>query len=97
MVVVSNEGQSGYGTTSSIYRDLGIVMELSYGDMSSRYDGNFVNHYHITCGLWRSDYHRDLVDGIEERAERIPVLRMSFIGWNSLSVSDCQTEKKGAN
>ena len=83
-----------------LYRDLGIVMELSYGDMSSRYDGNFVNHYHITCrdcgGVF--DYHRDLVVGIEERAERDTgfkdvIHRVEFVGV----CPGCQTEKKGAN
>ena len=53
-----------------LFRDHGIVMELSYGDSSARFDGNAENHYHITCSRCGkvADYHRDLIQGIEEEA-----------------------------
>lgn len=83
-----------------LYRDLGIVMELSYGDMSTRYDGNFKNHYHITCSECGRvcDYHRDLMEGIEEDAERdtgfkVISHRVEFIGI----CPDCQEKKKGTD
>lgn len=82
-----------------LYRDLGIVMELNYGDTSTRYDGNFENHYHITCNKCGGvfDYDRDLIEGIEEQAERDTGFkavchRVEFTGV----CPDCQ-KKQGAN
>lgn len=40
---------------ATIYNNLnvlvgkGLVIELSYGDMASRFDGDVAPHYHITC------------------------------------------------
>src|SRR6476661_7925878 len=30
-------------------KELGAIKELSYGDMSSRYDGNDTEHAHVVC------------------------------------------------
>jgi Fur family transcriptional regulator, peroxide stress response regulator len=30
-------------------RELGVIRELSYGDLSSRYDGNDSEHAHLVC------------------------------------------------
>lgn len=62
-----------------LYRDMGIVMELSYGDTSARWDGNFQNHYHITCTTCGrvDDYRRDLIPKIEEEAERATGFRVT--------------------
>jgi Fur family peroxide stress response transcriptional regulator len=30
-------------------KELGVIRELSYGDMSSRYDGNDSEHAHLVC------------------------------------------------
>lgn len=32
-----------------VFKDIGIVKELTYGDSSSRFDFNTHNHYHIIC------------------------------------------------
>lgn len=35
--------------TLNMLKEHGFILELSYGDMSSRFDGNPNNHYHIVC------------------------------------------------
>jgi Fur family peroxide stress response transcriptional regulator len=32
-----------------VFVDAGLVRELTYGDDSSRFDGDMSDHYHITC------------------------------------------------
>ena len=32
-----------------VLKDKGLVSELSYGDLASRFDGNTETHYHVTC------------------------------------------------
>lgn len=35
--------------TLNMLKDLGVIRELSYGDLSSRYDGNDAHHAHLVC------------------------------------------------
>lgn len=35
--------------TLKMLKELGVIRELSYGDMSSRYDGNDSEHAHLVC------------------------------------------------
>lgn len=32
-----------------LLKDIGLVKELTYGDSSSRFDANVMDHYHIIC------------------------------------------------
>lgn len=32
-----------------VFKEAGLVRELTYGDASSRFDANMVNHYHVIC------------------------------------------------
>lgn len=32
-----------------LLKDIGLVKELTYGDASSRFDGNMLDHYHAIC------------------------------------------------
>lgn len=32
-----------------VFKDAGLVKELTYGDSSSRFDANMEDHYHIIC------------------------------------------------
>lgn len=32
-----------------LLKDIGLVKELTYGDSSSRFDGNMMDHYHAIC------------------------------------------------
>ena len=72
--------------TLNMLKDHGYVLELSYGDMSSRFDGNPRNHYHIACSRCGKvvDYHRPLLDLEEEAAAasgfRITGHRLEFYG-----------------
>ncbi|MBS4026383.1 MAG: transcriptional repressor [Clostridia bacterium] len=51
-------------------KDAGVIQELSYGDMSSRYDGTAKLHYHVTCVECGKviDFHRDSLKSLEEEA-----------------------------
>jgi len=55
--------------TLNMLKEHGYVLELSYGDMSSRFDGNPSNHYHIVCTECCKvvDFHRPLLQ-VEEEA-----------------------------
>ena len=35
-----------------VFKDIGIVKELTYGDASSRFDFNTHNHYHVMRKMW---------------------------------------------
>jgi len=54
--------------TLNMLKEHGYILELSYGDMSSRFDGNPRNHYHIVCTLCGKvkDFHRPLLQMEEE-------------------------------
>ncbi|HWJ04030.1 MAG TPA: transcriptional repressor [Verrucomicrobiae bacterium] len=58
--------------TLNMLRDKGLIQELSYGDMSSRFDGNPEPHYHLTCERCGKvvDYHRPMLAGLEADAAR---------------------------
>lgn len=32
-----------------LFKEVGLVRELTYGDVSSRFDGNMSDHYHCIC------------------------------------------------
>ena len=80
-----------------LYRDLGIVMELNYGDTSSRFDGNYRNHYHIQCSVCGRlvDYHRSVIQGLEEEAEEATGFRITHHRLEFLGVCpDCSSREK---
>lgn len=72
--------------TLNMLKENGFVLELSYGDMSSRFDGNPRNHYHIACTACGRvfDYHRPLLELETEAAEQsgfqISGHRLEFYG-----------------
>jgi len=72
--------------TLNMLKEHGHLLELSYGDMSSRFDGNPENHYHIVCSKCGmvADYHRPLIDIDQEVMEKSGFLieghRMEFYG-----------------
>jgi Fur family transcriptional regulator, peroxide stress response regulator len=72
--------------TLNMLRDHGHILELSYGDMSSRFDGNPKNHYHVVCTECGKvvDFHRPLIEMEKEVEERtgfhITGHRMEFHG-----------------
>lgn len=34
-----------------VFKEAGLVRELTYGDVSSRFDGNMTDHYHCICTI----------------------------------------------
>jgi Fur family peroxide stress response transcriptional regulator len=70
-----------------VFKDAGLVRELTYGDASSRFDGNMRDHYHCictSCGKIVDFDHQPLSD-LEEKADlttgfRISSHRLEFYG-----------------
>lgn len=53
-----------------LFKDVGLVRELTYGDASSRYDANMSAHYHavcIHCGMVK-DFHYSSLTDVEKEA-----------------------------
>lgn len=78
--------------TLNMLKEHGHILELSYGDMSSRFDGNPENHYHVVCRECGKvvDYHCPLLTMEEEVSERtgfkVTQHRIEFYGI----CPDCQ-------
>lgn len=72
--------------TLNMLKTHGHLLELSYGDMSSRFDGNPKNHYHLVCSKCGKvvDFHRPLLDMDQEVVEESGFLvlghRLEFYG-----------------
>lgn len=62
-----------------ILREIGLVRELTYGDDSSRFDGNVNDHYHIICEDCGKivDFHYPTLDEIESLAEKVSGFEIS--------------------
>lgn len=54
-----------------VFKDAGLVRELTYGDSSSRYDANMKDHYHIICQFCGkiTDFDYPSLTEIEVKAE----------------------------
>ncbi|HHQ0578840.1 TPA: peroxide-responsive transcriptional repressor PerR [Listeria monocytogenes] len=53
-----------------VFRDAGLIKELSYGDASSRFDFSTSNHYHAICNVCGKivDFHYPGLDEVEHFA-----------------------------
>ncbi|SDJ12160.1 peroxide-responsive transcriptional repressor PerR [Natribacillus halophilus] len=56
-----------------VFKEVGIVNELPYGDSSSRFDAVTDNHYHIICKECGTivDFHYPVLDEVETLAEHV--------------------------
>ncbi|MFS0786044.1 peroxide-responsive transcriptional repressor PerR [Shouchella sp. 1P09AA] len=56
-----------------VFKEVGIVKELSYGDSSSRFDCVTTNHYHVICKNCGKivDFHYPGLDEVETLAEHV--------------------------
>lgn len=56
-----------------VFKKIGIVKELTYGDASSRFDFNTHNHYHVICERCGKivDFHYPQLDEIEQLAQHV--------------------------
>ncbi|MBB6455130.1 Fur family peroxide stress response transcriptional regulator [Salirhabdus euzebyi] len=56
-----------------VFREIGLVRELTYGDSSSRFDCNTSEHYHIICSSCGKivDFHYPSLEEVESLAEQV--------------------------
>jgi Fur family transcriptional regulator, peroxide stress response regulator len=56
-----------------VFREIGLVRELTYGDSSSRFDFNKTEHYHVICNSCGKivDFHYPRLEEVESLAEQI--------------------------
>ncbi|CAM3902688.1 peroxide-responsive transcriptional repressor PerR [Alkalicoccus chagannorensis] len=56
-----------------VFKEAGLVRELTYGDSSSRFDSNTSDHYHVICdGCGKIvDFHYPGLDEVETLAEHV--------------------------
>lgn len=62
-----------------VLKDKGLVSELSYGDLASRFDGNTDPHYHVNCVICGIvvDFQGPTVTGLCEGAARATQFNIS--------------------
>ncbi|MCP8617989.1 peroxide-responsive transcriptional repressor PerR [Salirhabdus salicampi] len=62
-----------------VFREIGLVRELTYGDSSSRFDCNTSEHYHIICETCGKivDFHYPSLDEVESLAEQVTGFEVS--------------------
>lgn len=80
-----------------VFKDVGLVQELTYGDASSRFDANTIEHYHIicdTCGKIMDFDYRPLYE-IEEKAEEITGFKVNTHRLELYGICpECQARSK---
>ncbi|GEL09211.1 peroxide-responsive transcriptional repressor PerR [Salisediminibacterium halotolerans] len=56
-----------------VFKEVGLVRELTYGDSSSRFDSNTSDHYHVICQDCGKivDFHYPGLDEVETLAEHV--------------------------
>ncbi len=56
-----------------VFKEVGLVRELTYGDSSSRFDCNTTDHYHVICEDCGKivDFHYPGLDEVETLAEHV--------------------------
>lgn len=62
-----------------VLRKVGLIRELTYGDDSSRFDCNMIEHYHIMCEECGKivDFHYPPLDEVESLAEKVTGFEVS--------------------
>lgn len=62
-----------------VLRENGLVQELTYGDSSSRFDGNTYKHYHIICEECGKivDFHYPILNEVESLAQQVTGFEVS--------------------
>lgn len=79
-----------------VFKESGLVKELTYGDAASRFDFETDNHYHVICSECGkiTDFHYPRLDEVENIAQHITSFsvthhRMEIYGL----CPDCQSKK----
>ncbi|WP_347552449.1 peroxide-responsive transcriptional repressor PerR [Pseudalkalibacillus hwajinpoensis] len=79
-----------------VFKEIGLVKELTYGDASSRFDCVTTDHYHIICDDCGKivDFHYPGLDEVETLAEQVTGFR---VGDHRMEIygtcPGCQKEK----
>ncbi|MBF0706957.1 MULTISPECIES: peroxide-responsive transcriptional repressor PerR [Bacillales] len=79
-----------------VFKEIGLVKELTYGDASSRFDCVTTDHYHIICDDCGKivDFHYPGLDEVETLAEQVTGFR---VGDHRMEIygkcPDCQQSK----
>lgn len=80
-----------------VFKEAGLVRELTYGDSSSRFDSNMSDHYHVICQDCGKivDFHYPGLNEVETLAEHVTGFdvndhRLEVYG----TCGDCQKHKK---
>ena len=79
-----------------VFRELGLVRELTYGDSSSRFDWNTSKHYHVICESCGKtvDFHYPSLDEEESLAEKVTGFDVSHHRMEVYGVcQECKQEK----
>ena len=69
-----------------VFKSIGIVKELTYGDASSRFDFNTHNHYHVICEKCGKivDFHYPQLDEVEQLAQRYHRVRRNTSPYGNI-------------
>lgn len=63
-----------------VFREVGLVNELTFGDSSSRFDYNTTNHYHVICEKCGKivDFQYPGLDEVEHLAAHVTGFKVEF-------------------
>ncbi|MFC5713286.1 peroxide-responsive transcriptional repressor PerR [Thalassorhabdus alkalitolerans] len=79
-----------------VFKDVGIVKELTYGDSSSRFDCVTTEHYHVICEECEKivDFHYPGLDEVETLAEHVTGFQIESHRMEIYGTCDECLEKK---
>ncbi|GAE31150.1 peroxide-responsive transcriptional repressor PerR [Halalkalibacter hemicellulosilyticus] len=80
-----------------VFKEAGIVRELTYGDSSSRFDSVTSDHYHVICNECGKivDFHYPGLDEVETLAEHVTGFKVLNHRMEINGICpDCQTKAK---
>ena len=80
-----------------VFKETGLIKELTYGDAASRFDFDNSNHYHIICSECGkiSDFHYPRLDEVENIAEHITSYAVTHHRMEIYGICpECQSKKK---
>ena len=78
-----------------VFREVGLVKELTYGDSSARFDFVTTNHYHVICQDCGKivDFDYPALDEVEHFAAQVTGFNVTNIAWK-FTVNALNARKK---
>ncbi|MCE4957532.1 peroxide-responsive transcriptional repressor PerR [Macrococcoides caseolyticum] len=80
-----------------VFKESGLVKELTYGDAASRFDFETDNHYHVICSECGkiTDFHYPRLDEVEYIAQHITSFAVSHHRMEIYGICpECQNKKE---